>query len=69
MMTSLHCLFRDQRGDSAIQYALVAGILSVIVLAGSLALRGPIIDLYTEMGSKADDALSAEPAAGAASDQ
>jgi Flp pilus assembly pilin Flp len=63
-MASLQWLIHDQSGDSAIQYALVAGILSVIVLAGSLALREPIIDLYTQVGDKAGAALKAEPAAG-----
>lgn len=64
-MASLQRLVHDQAGDSAVQYALVAGILSVIVLAGSLALREPIIDLYTDMGDKAGEALSVEPTAGA----
>jgi Flp pilus assembly pilin Flp len=63
-MASLRCLISDQAGDSAIQYALVAGILSVIVLAGSLALREPILNLYTDVGDKAGNALSAETAAG-----
>ncbi len=66
-MAFLHCLIRNQNGDSAIQYALVAGILSVIVLAGSLALREPIIDLYTGISDEAGNALSVEPAAKGAS--
>lgn len=57
-MNSLRGLLGDQRGDSAIQYALVAGLLSVVVLVGSLALREPLIELYTNMGDQAGDALS-----------
>ena len=62
---NLFTAFRsDQRGAAAIQYALVAGVLSVVVLAGSLAMRGSIIDLYDAVAVQATDALLVEPAAG-----
>lgn len=63
-MESLKSLICDQEGVAAIQYALVAGVLSLVVLAGSLALREPIIDLYDDMANQANDALAVQPAAG-----
>ena len=63
-MDQLKSLFGNQGGVAAIQYALVAGVLSLVVLAGSLALRGSVIDLYDDMASQANDALAVEPAAG-----
>lgn len=63
-MVSLNSLYRDQEGAAAVQYALVVGVLSVVVLAGCLALRAPLIELYDDMGDQANDALMVEPAAG-----
>ena len=63
-MTLLNDLLRDQTGAAAIQYALVIGVLTVAVLAGSLALRGPLIDLYDGMATEANGALAGQPAAG-----
>lgn len=48
---------RDQKGTTAIQYALIAGVLSLAVLTGSLALRGSTIDLYDSMANEANGAL------------
>lgn len=58
-MHLLKALSDDQHGTTAIQYALIAGVLSVAVLAGSLALRGEITALYEGMGEQANQALSA----------
>ena len=63
-MISPEDILSDQEGIAAIQYALVAGVLSLAVLAGSLALREPIIDLYDGMANQANDALVVQPAAG-----
>lgn len=57
-MHPLKALFDDQNGTTAIQYALIAGVLSVAVLAGSLALRGEITTLYEGMGDQANQALA-----------
>lgn len=56
-MSLLNAFFNDRRGTTAIQYALIAGVLSVAVLAGSLALRGEIIALYEGVGEQAGEAL------------
>ena len=63
-MESLKRMLCDQEGTAAIQYALVAGVLCLVVFAGSLALRESIIDLYGDMASQANDALGVQPAAG-----
>ena len=62
-MIWLKDLFCDQEGAAAIQYALVAGILSLAVLTGGLMLRESVVDLYTQMSSQTNDALSGQPAA------
>ncbi|MGI9486039.1 MAG: hypothetical protein ACR2RF_09210 [Geminicoccaceae bacterium] len=62
-MILLGDLFYDQKGDAAIQYALVAGILSLAVLVGSLTLREQVVDLYTQMSSQANGALAGQPTA------
>ncbi|MGI9505364.1 MAG: hypothetical protein ACR2RE_20185 [Geminicoccaceae bacterium] len=59
-MILLKSLVSDQNGTSAIQYAFVAGILGLAVLAGSLALRGSIIDLYDGMADQANGALEVD---------
>ncbi|MGI9493971.1 MAG: Flp family type IVb pilin [Geminicoccaceae bacterium] len=59
-MNLLYAFHRDQNGATALQYALIAGVLSVAVLAGSLMLRGEIIALYEGMGEQANQALSAD---------
>ena len=63
-MLSIEELLSDEEGVAAVQYALVAGVLCLAVLAGSLALREPIIDLYDGMASQANGALAVQPAAG-----
>jgi len=59
-MSLINAVRRDENGTTAIQYALIAGVLSVAVLVGSLALRGEIIALYNGMGEQAGEALSAD---------
>lgn len=61
-MALLKGFFCDQEGAAAIQYALVAGVLTLVVLAGSLALREPLIDLYAQMSDQANGALTGQSA-------
>lgn len=63
-MTSLKNIVSHQGGAAAVQYALVAGFMALATLAGSLILREPVIDLYTQMSSQASDALTGSSAAG-----
>ena len=53
----------NQDGAAAVQYALVAGFMSLAALAGSLTLREPVIDLYTQMAGQANGALVEQSAA------
>ncbi len=59
-MILLKSLVSDQNGTSAIQYAFLAGILGLAVLAGSLALQGSIVDLYDGMANQANSALDVD---------
>ena len=63
-MVSPEEILSDQKGVAAVQYALVAGVLSLVVLAGSLALREPVIDLYDGMANQANGALAVQPSTG-----
>lgn len=59
-MTLLKDFFYDQEGAAAVQYAVVAGVLTLVVMAGSLALREPLIDLYDLILSEAGVALTGQ---------
>lgn len=61
-MTLLESLLRDESGVAAVQHALVIGVVTLAVLAGSLALRGPLANLYDGMANQANGALVAQPA-------
>ncbi|MEM9625491.1 MAG: hypothetical protein AAGA21_04600 [Pseudomonadota bacterium] len=63
-MTLPSDFFADQKGVAAIQYALVAGVVSLAVLLGSLSLREPVLDLYAEMSGQAGEALTGQQSAG-----
>jgi Flp pilus assembly pilin Flp len=56
-MIAINKLIYHQGGTTAVQYALVAGLLSAAILIGSLALRGSLIDLYEGVGERAGEAL------------
>ena len=56
-MKTAFAFFEDQKGTTAIQYALIAGVLSVAVLAASLTLRDDVIDLYQGIGEETNAAL------------
>lgn len=59
-MILLKSFASDQKGAAAIQYAFVTAILGLAVLAGSLMLRGSIVDLYDGMATSANNALAVE---------
>lgn len=56
-MIAMNKLIHHQGGTTAVQYALVAGLLSAAILIGSLAMRGSLVDLYEGVGERAGDAL------------
>lgn len=53
---------RNRDGATSVEYAAIAGILTVVVLAASLVLRVQLVDLYDDMGTQANAALSSEQA-------
>lgn len=56
-MTVFMNICRSQDGAAAIQYAFVAAILGLAVLAGSLVLGGSLGDLYQYVGDRANAVL------------
>lgn len=50
-------ILRHQGGGAAVQYALVAALVSMAILTGTLAMRGSLIDLYQAVGTQASQAL------------
>ena len=61
-MAVINAFFFHQGGAAAVQYALVAGILSLAILAGSLLMRESLISLYEGVGEQTSEALVASPA-------
>ena len=49
----LQRFLRDRSGASAIEYALVAGLISVAIVAGALALGGALDNTYQDLGDTA----------------
>lgn len=40
------CLWRDEKGATAIEYTLIAGLISIAIYAGVVALGGGVGDLF-----------------------
>ena len=61
-MTKLYVMLqnflRDQRGISAVEYAVLAGILIVIIALGVTAFGSDITALFTRAGSALDGVVS-----------
>jgi len=53
---------KNEKGNAAIQHALVAAVMTLAVLAGSLALRGSVVDVYNVMVASANQALTNQAA-------
>jgi len=56
MMKLLQALKRDERGVSAIEYAILAGVIVVIVAIGVGEFRGKITDLFGDASEAIQDA-------------
>jgi len=57
-MIRLDRFLRDRRGATAIEYALIAALIGMAVLAGALALGAKIDGAFTSYGDKVRDAGS-----------
>ena len=42
---------QDEAGATAIEYGLIAALISVVLIAALLALRGSMIGMYTVLGT------------------
>ena len=59
-MRKIGKLFRDERGVTAIEYALVASLISVAALAGYQALGDKVASGYDNIDQTLGDALDGE---------
>lgn len=44
-----HCFLRDESAVTAIEYALIAALLSIAMIAGAILLGGNLSDLYNRV--------------------
>ncbi len=60
-MTMLKKLFKDESGATAIEYGLIAALLSVAIIAALSFVSGELNDAYTNVGDTLQDSNSAAP--------
>jgi len=49
LMESVRSFFKKEEGASAIEYALIAGLIAVAIITGAQLLGGNIDDLFKEI--------------------
>ncbi|KQV44312.1 MULTISPECIES: Flp family type IVb pilin [unclassified Rhizobium] len=60
-MTKLFARFmKDESGATAIEYGLIAALISVALIAGATALGSSLDATFTDLSGKLDDATAAE---------
>lgn len=47
MMEKLRSFIKREDGASAIEYALIAGLIAVVIIGGAQALGGELSDIFT----------------------
>lgn len=58
-MTKLFSRFlKDESGATAIEYGLIAALISVALVAGATTLGGKLNDTFVKLGTKLDDAVT-----------
>ncbi|MBB4293443.1 pilus assembly protein Flp/PilA [Rhizobium leguminosarum] len=63
-MTKLFSRFlKDESGATAIEYGLIAALISVALITGATTLGGKISTTFTNLGTKMDNAVTATAAA------
>lgn len=65
-LAKLKLLLRDDIGATAIEYALIASLLSVVIIGSVVAINGSMVDIYERIRSYIVPALegSAPPGEG-----
>lgn len=56
-MTAIRKFLRDESGATAIEYGLIAALISIVVITGALAVGGSLGDLYTTISTKVTGAI------------
>ncbi|MDC9836652.1 Flp family type IVb pilin [Rhizobium binxianense] len=58
-MTKLFSRFlKDESGATAIEYGLIAALISVALITGATTLGGKINDTFTNLGGRMEDAAT-----------
>ncbi|PRB84171.1 Flp family type IVb pilin [Pseudomonas sp. MYb185] len=52
MMESVRSFFKKEEGASAIEYALIAGLIAVAIIAGASTLGEGVGELFTEIATR-----------------
>jgi pilus assembly protein Flp/PilA len=55
--TAIRKFLKDESGATAIEYGLIAALLSIIVITGALSVGGSLGGLYTMVSSKVTTAI------------
>lgn len=64
-MTKLFSRFlKDESGATAIEYGLIAALISVALVAGATTLGGKLNSTFTALGGKLDNAVNPPAASG-----
>jgi pilus assembly protein Flp/PilA len=56
-VTAIHRFLKDESGATAIEYGLIAALISIAVITGALAVGGSLGDLYGTVSSKVSGAI------------
>ncbi len=56
-MTAIRRFLKDESGATAIEYGLIAALISIAVITGALAVGGSLGDLYGTVSSKVSGAI------------
>lgn len=56
-MTAIRRFLKDESGATAIEYGLIAALISIVVITGALSVGGSLGDLYKMVSSKVTGAI------------
>ena len=55
--TPIRKFLKDESGATAIEYGLIAALISIVVISGALAVGGSLADLYEMISGKVSTAM------------
>jgi pilus assembly protein Flp/PilA len=56
-VTAIRKFLKDENGATAIEYGLIAALISIVVITGALSVGGSLGDLYNMVSSKVTGAI------------